>query len=349
MLKVLLWLALASTFLLAALPAFAQPSTAQKATAEAYFDDGLRSMRSGNFADACPKLETSQRTDPAVGTLLYLGECYEKLGKTASAWVTFREADALARSANQPQRAELARVHAERLQAGLSWLTIELEPEARSAPGLKLRCGAAWLDASTPTLTVPVDPGSVLIEASAPGYVSVSRSVSVAAGDRVNVSIPGLLRDPSAVPAPAASSGAAATANAPPAYAPGATKTSEAPPGPDATRARRSLAWPIALGAVGVVGIGVGSVFGFKAIHDASDANDLCPNHRCSEARGETLMNDARHAANVSNVAFSVGAAAIAAAVIVFVVDRPRQERDTVRLVPALGRAHAGLALEGPL
>ena len=56
-----------------------------KAAAEALFDQGVRLMKQNNFAEACPKLEESDRIDPAVGTLLYLGECYERVGKTASA------------------------------------------------------------------------------------------------------------------------------------------------------------------------------------------------------------------------------------------------------------------------
>jgi len=350
MLKVSLYLALASTLLLVALPVVAQPSTAQKATAEAYFDDGVRLMRSGNFAEACPKLETSQRIDPAVGTLLYLGECYEKLGKTASAWVTFREADALARSANQPQRAELAKVHAERLQQNLSRLTIELADETLRLPGLQLRCGAVPLDVSAPTLTVPVDPGEVVIQASAPGYTSLSRAVTVGPGGRVSVNIPPLVRDPNATPPPAPGSSPATTTNVPPAAPP----QSASPAGsekavPRTTATHRSLAWPIALGAVGLVGLGVGSVFGVKAIHDASTAGDLCPNRRCTEQRGETLMTDARHEANVSNVAFGVGAAGVAAAIIVYVLEGPRPEEGTLHLVPAVSVTGASFAFEGRL
>jgi serine/threonine-protein kinase len=48
-------------------------SAADKAAAEALFDHGVRLMKQNNFAEACPKLEESDRIDPAVGTLLYLG------------------------------------------------------------------------------------------------------------------------------------------------------------------------------------------------------------------------------------------------------------------------------------
>jgi serine/threonine-protein kinase len=79
-----------------------------KAAAEALFDQGVRLMKQNSFNDACPKLEESERIDPAVGTLLYLGECYERVGKTASAWATFREAASLANNMNQSDRARVA-------------------------------------------------------------------------------------------------------------------------------------------------------------------------------------------------------------------------------------------------
>ena len=60
-------------------------SAADKAAAEGLFDQGRASMQEGDFAKACGLLERSQHIDPGVGTLLYLAECYEKSGRTASA------------------------------------------------------------------------------------------------------------------------------------------------------------------------------------------------------------------------------------------------------------------------
>ena len=55
----------------------------ERIAAEALFDEGKSLMIEGKLAVACEKLEQSQRIDPAVGTLLYLAECYEKSGRTA--------------------------------------------------------------------------------------------------------------------------------------------------------------------------------------------------------------------------------------------------------------------------
>jgi hypothetical protein len=343
--------------LLLALPASAQTTTAQKVTAEAYFDDALRLMKSGAFNEACAKLEASQRLDPAVGTLLYLAECYEKRGRTASAWVTFRDAEALARATAQPQRAEMARLHADTLQAGLSRVTVDITAETRAIPGLQVRCGSVPIDPSLPSAALPVDPGEVVVEASAPGFTTFSRSITVLAGNRLTVSIPALTRQPSAaLPAPAAGASPLPTSDTGPTPAVSSPSPTTENPGsrsgaltPQAATEKRSLVWPIALGAVGVVGLGIGGVFGAKAIGNASDAKDLCPNGKCTEARGESLMDSARHQAQISNVAFAVGAAGLAAGIIVYLLDGPKHSERRIGVSPWLGQGQAGLELGGRL
>src|SRR5690606_21383628 len=88
-------------------PAWAQRTPAEKAAAETLFDRGIEQLRTEDLSAACTSFEQSQRIDPAVGTLLSLAECYERTGRTASAWATFREAASLARELRQTDRAEL--------------------------------------------------------------------------------------------------------------------------------------------------------------------------------------------------------------------------------------------------
>src|SRR5687768_6154338 len=80
-----------------------------KATAEALFAEGRRLMSSGDFKTACPKFAASQKLDPGLGTSLNLADCYEKSGKTASAWAEFRDAAAAAHRVGSKDREQVAR------------------------------------------------------------------------------------------------------------------------------------------------------------------------------------------------------------------------------------------------
>lgn len=329
----------------AKLPDARAQTTAERATAELLFDDALSLMRDGSFAEACPKLESSQRIDPAVGTLLYLSECYERQGRTASAWVTFREAAALAKSEGQLDRAAIAEQRAAQLQKELALVTIDVALEARQIAGLTVRCGPVPVDVSLGTITVPVDPGQVTVEASAPGYRPFSRQLNVEAKGRGSLVIPALASDGSN-PAPAPNPvtfGLAA-----PTFEPSAAGPSAAPVADSATSSV-----PIAsmvLGGVGIVGLGVGAYFGVKAMSDADEANELCPDGNCSSQRGEDLMDDARTSATVSNIALGVGVASLATGLVLyFVVPGDSQQAASNGLVPLAIDRGAGLAWRGHL
>src|SRR5690242_9793251 len=79
-----------------------------KATADRLFDEGRAAMAAKDYASACPKLEESQRLDPALGTLLNIGLCYEGQGRVASALAVWREAEEQARGAGETKRATTA-------------------------------------------------------------------------------------------------------------------------------------------------------------------------------------------------------------------------------------------------
>jgi serine/threonine-protein kinase len=106
---------------------------------------------------------------------------------------------------------------------------------------------------------------------------------------------------------------------------------------------------PAILAGAGIVGLGIGSYFGLSAISKASDANDLCPDGRCTEQRGETLMEDARDSANISNVAFGVGAAALATGLILYFTNPSGETASGVGVLPVIDTNSAGLAIEGRL
>ena len=310
-----------------------------KAAAEALFDQGVRLMKQNSFSDACPKLEESERIDPAVGTLLYLGECYERVGKTASAWATFREAASLANNMNQSDRARVAGSRAQELEPRLSRLSIELAPDVQRIPGVVVRRGTQRLEPSLYGTPLPVDPGDYNIEVNAPGYETWTTPIKVEPGGAsASVRVPGLVKRPEeATPPPAAQppTGAAADlALKPPTHA-------AAKPG---LTTGQTLG--LVVGGVGVIGLGVGSYFGVRAISKNSDAEGYCNAKSMCSQTGLDLTDKAEKAASVANVAFAAGAALVAIGGIVF-FSSGSSDSDRVTLVPLLGPNTAAASISG--
>src|SRR5258708_3181799 len=78
------------------------------AMAQSLFDDAKKLVGEGRYADACVKFEQSQKLDPGMGTLFNLADCFEHVGKTASAWAGFLDVAAQAKAATQTQREQAA-------------------------------------------------------------------------------------------------------------------------------------------------------------------------------------------------------------------------------------------------
>jgi TonB family protein len=171
-----------------------QSSSMDKAIATKLFDDAERLMIAGKAVAACPKFGESHRRDPQLGTLLHLADCYEKLGKTASAWAAFKEALEIAERRNasglNEPRERTARDRAAALEVRLSKLTITVaEPPA---PGLEIKQDGEPVEPAVWDTALPVDPGAYVITAEAPGKKIWSEKVEVPDGANTVVTVPPL-------------------------------------------------------------------------------------------------------------------------------------------------------------
>jgi serine/threonine-protein kinase len=322
--------------------ALAQASASDKAAAEALFDQGVRLMKQNSFAEACTKLEESDRIDPAVGTLLYLAECYERVGKTASAWATFREAASLAANSNQGDRARVAGARAQDLEPKLSRLSVEVAPEVATIPGVVVKRGLQRIEPSLYGTALPVDPGEYKVEVTAPGYEPWRAPIKVEPGGAsASVRVPALVKSSEplnaapAQPAVTPPSGASAATPAQPVVA----QTS------DGLSTQETLG--LVVGVVGVVGIGVGSYFGIRALKKNSDAETHCPNSGfCNDQEGLDLTEDAKDLAVFSNIAFAAGGVLFGTGAVLYLTGGKSRE-DSVALVPILGPSAAGANVVG--
>src|SRR5579884_1988678 len=138
------------------------------ARADALFNAGKALTDAGQYTDACAKFAESKRLAPGLGVTLYLADCYEHVGRIASAWTEFRSAEGLARERND-KRADVARERAQSLEARLSRLTIVISPLIPQSDLQVLRDGVPVVREEL-GLPVPVDPGDHVVVVSAPGH-----------------------------------------------------------------------------------------------------------------------------------------------------------------------------------
>jgi serine/threonine-protein kinase len=332
--------------LLAATPAAAADTAADKASAEALFDAALQLMKQGNFAEACPKLESSQRIDPGVGTLLYLGECYERVGRTASAWATFREAASEAEASGQAKRSKAARERIAKLEPDLSYLTIEAAEGTRTLPGLRIRRGGAEAGTGIIGAAVPVDPGPVKVEVSAPEHESFTVTVRIQPRARQTVLIPTLapVESTHAADVPVAPVAPAGQATAPPAPV---QAPPPLPPAPTKSDGSAQRVIGVAVAGLGVVGIGVGTYFGLSAMSSEKKADRECTPTECENQTGLGHSTDAHHKATASNVAFALGGGLVAVGAVVFFTAPHRSS--SVGVAPVLAPGFAGVSVGGRL
>jgi len=318
-----------------AIPAFAV-STARAEAPSSYaraqdlFSEGRRLSGEGRHAEACERFERSLRLEAGIGTKFNLADCWEKLGKTASARSLFADVAAAAESSGQDARARVARERAEALEPRLSKLTISVES---ASPKLRVvRNGEAVQRESWGT-AIAVDPGSYEVRASAPGKADwVVRTEVPARAAEIVLSVPPL-SDAGAQAAETESCEAGPSS-------PHATAQRARP----AVKRRASLAptsvaparrsWgpvPVALAALSAGGLAAGTLFALKYRSNNAEAKSICEDEpTCSEAqieRHRELTDNAHAARTGAFVGFGVGAAAlVGAAVSYFAVPATRPE-----------------------
>jgi hypothetical protein len=283
-------------------PAAAQAQGKNKAAAEALFAEGRRLMGEQRTADACSKFEASQELDAGIGTLLHLANCYEKLGRLASAWATFKEAASLATVRGDGERERIALTRAGALEHRLPKVTFVV-PEAHRIAGLTVRIEGSVVPQGTWGTPLPIDPGQQRVEVRAPGRVAWSTSFQAARSNHKLVEVPLLER---------ASSPPSRQVNARPI----AARTDVAHDSGSVGGTQRAVG--LVLGGVGVAGLAAGSVLGLQAQDKKEDSLKECPrDQNLCTSRGVELREEARDRARASNVAFAAGGSLLVGGVII--------------------------------
>lgn len=299
------------------------------AIAEQLFNEARDLGKAGKWEEACPKFEASFKQDPALGTRLNLANCFERIGKLASAWGIYRDAATFAQKAADAKRADYANKQALLLEPRLPKLTIT--PPAIPPAGFTVQRDGAPVNGPELGLALYVDPGTHEVTASAPGFETHSQKLTLVEGKAEVLVIPDLTPK-SAEPKP---------------------KVGPVTPVEDTTpvsSTRRYVGLGVGVG--GLVAVGVGLVFGKQAMSANDDAKALCGDDlQCSSAnlaKGQQLIDDGRTKATISSVLVVTGAVALSAGLVLFITAPRANERvTTARIVPVINSTGAGIGFAG--
>jgi hypothetical protein len=312
------------------------PSDAVRA--ETLFRSAKQIRDAGWYADACPLFAQSDEISHGVGISLYLADCAEHLGRTATAWNAFREAEKLAQKRGDP-RAEVARVRADALARRLSGLTIIVPPSAQEAD---LFLDGAGLPRDSWNVPLAVDPGDHTVAVTSRGHADRVLIAHVCDGDR-NARLV-IAEAASPATAPAWTPNPAPTADATPAPVPSprpstpttavAPATSpSAPPPPAAHVETNPRLW---LG-IGLLAAGAGGVAGGMALflsHNQGSGPNAPP-----ASENESV--------NTGAAVALIGGGALIAAGLSLTITAPAKAQVGLLAVPVVLAGGGGAVLQG--
>jgi hypothetical protein len=297
-----------------------QPPEVQRSIA--LFEQGRRRIDAHDCPGAIPLFLESVRLHESVGARISLAECYQKT-EPLLAWRSLKKAEDVAERATD-NRAAYARERARELEARLAMVELRITKTTRMLPGFELRIDATLVEARyLDGAAIAVEPGKHTLRATAPGKRPWTANVDVVVGSAAQALV--ALEDEEG-----------AARGAPP---PDAT-----PPTSNVGDTQRSTG--IVVGAVGIVGVGVGAVFGLVARSKLQDAQAACSGYpSCAPGSSAASANDANdsanHAATISTIALIAGSVAVAAGAALYLT-APRAGSPQAYVAPRIGGIELG-------
>jgi len=330
--------ALATSILTIGSAAFAQASSAEKAaTAQALYEDAMKSVEAKDFAKACPQLErVTQLVPEGIGAKLSLAECYEGADKLASSYGVYVAIEGQARRAGQNDRADLAVQRMQALKPKLAMITLDVPADIKGQAGFSLkRDGVAVSDVEY-GLPIALDKGDHTLTASAEGQPAWEKTFSVEDGKAATVKVEG--------PMGAAPGGGIPGAGTPGGGTPGAGTPGAGTPGTPEAHQVGSFFGPgriagLSIGIAGVVSAGVGIGLGVvgKGQYDDSNTTGGCnaDTNFCSTQDGVDMRDSALTMANASTALVVIGGAMAVGGVVLFIVAPGQDDGDEASAAPA--------------
>lgn len=278
-------------------------------TAKRLFEEAVDDFSNNRIDAACPKLEASIRLRAEIRPLGMLAACYEKQGKLATAWRTFKDVRKKAEAAGDNDTAVAAAGHVTRLDVKLARVTIA----AADKGGVTVTVDGKPAELDKP---YELDAGNHKVSATAGGK-TFDKELAIKDGENERIDIPKLVEGGAVV-------------------APKVVDPTPATPGEP--KSNRKMIGIAVLGG-GVAITAVGGFFGIQANGRWGKAQDAGCNDDgdCPTQAGLKLIDEANSKAKLSTIFVGVGLVAVAGGVVLYLTAPKKSEKNVALTVGGRG------------
>ncbi|MDB4994735.1 MAG: uncharacterized protein JWM74_2167 [Myxococcaceae bacterium] len=288
--------------------------------AERMFELGRQAATQGQYSTACNLFKESYRLDPAVGTLINLGDCEEHQGHPREALAWYEKA--FSRLSVTDDRMVLVQQRIQALEN--TGARLEIRTGAGAPPETKVTLDGELVDPARLKTPILLPAGNHVVVATAVGYRGSRQGVSLKEGEARSLQVwPGPPLE-EAVP----------------------TFVEAAPDTGRRDREARASTWRTvgySAGAVGLASLWVGSITGFLALDRESLRAKNCNADNACNQTGYDAAQSGKTLATVSTV--TVVAGGLALGVGAYLVLSNRAGSTQTALVPNASHEGGGMSL----
>ena len=317
--------------------AIAQTNPNDRAAADALFEEGKASLKSGDWATACGKFQRSLGLDPSASTLVKTARCHEHDGHSKTAWADYARALELLRTRAKPSKHDrdlISMIESAKgsLESKLGRVRVQVSPKPNQ---LTLTVDGEVIELDSDGWLL--EPGVHTIGATAPGFHAPAVHVTMAAGQAQSIELQ-LVADaepattqlpvapePSQIAAPAPVVEPIATAS------PLGVNTHAQAPSPAPGRGQRTVGY--IAGGTGLALLGTAAYFGIRTASLVSDAHadNHCDSAMNCDPTGLGLIADANRD-QTRAIAFGAAGAVFSGLGLALVLTAPSSRKTTTAL-----------------
>lgn len=301
--------------------AHAAPTPSDVAMARELYKAGMDALDANDVRNAADKLAAAWQLAPTPIIGVGLSRAYERLGRLVEAHEVVLVVRRLEVAPGETARSVQARADADALEAAYSRRLGKLHVIVSHLPdNATVTIDGGKVPLASLSVDRPMNPGEHTIEVTSDGQVRSSQKVSLAEGERKDLTID------------------VATDSVPRTDAPPISTTTTAPPPADAVTAApttpSSATSPLVWTGAATLGVGlvVGTIFGALALNESSKLHDGCASDGTCPKSLSSDVTSVQTFSTISTIAFVVAGVGVAQIVVGLVLDRSHRAPRTTWL-----------------